>query len=477
MRSIYLRSAFTEISWRPVSVLLAAGTAALLLGVIAGCNRQAPAAPSGVASGDGAKAGPQMPSVATVKPTRNTVRYLIKQPGYNIEAFEQTPVYAKVPGYVRKVNVDMGDRLRTGEVLAELYVPEMEVDVRQKAALVTQADAEVKQAQESAVAAEAGFRSSEAKVKEAEASRLRADAELVRAQSQYERLKQRAGGVISQDQIDELRLGYEAAKANVAEVEAKVKSALATQEESRAKLGKAQADVEVARAHLEVARQNHEYAKAMLGYTKLLAPYDGVVTRRSVDTGDFVQPATSGSSKGEPLFNVERTDILRIFVNVPEMEAYLVRDHAPARVRVPGLQGKEFQGQVTRTAKALDPRSRTLRTEIDLPNPGQLQSGMYVHVTITVEHPNVWTLPASAVVTQGEHTFCYHVENGKAIRTRLKTGIRDGEWVEVLQKQTQSAKPGQEGQWEDFTGSEQVVQKDPGTLRDGQTINVALVEK
>src|SRR5262249_8505656 len=162
--------------------------------------------------------------------------------------------------------------------------------------------------------------------------------------------------------------------------------------------------------------------------------------------------------------------------NVPEMEAYLVRDNAPARVRVQGLQGKEFQGKVTRTAKALDPRSRTLRTEIDLPNPGQLQSGMYVHVTITVEHPNVWTLPASAVVMQGEHTFCYRVENGQALRTPLKTSIRDGEWVEVLQKLMQSAKPGEEGQWEAFTGSEQMVQKDPGTLRDGQTINVALVE-
>src|SRR5206468_1587182 len=131
-------------------------------------------------------------------------------------------------------------------------------------------------------------------------------------------------------------------------------------------------------------------------------PYDGVVTRRHVNTGDFIQPAGAGA-RGAPLFVVSQTDPVRVFVNVPGADAAWVHDGDPVSLRLLGAGGELFRGQVTPNARSLDPQSRTLRTEIDLPNPrGRLLPGMYVQATITVQHPDVWTLPAGAVVTDGD---------------------------------------------------------------------------
>src|SRR5262249_14423895 len=140
--------------------------AGMLLATTAGCNRQSPGIPS-------ASAGPtpaEKPTVTAVRPTKKTLQYTIRQPAYNIEAFEQTPIFAKIAGYIEKVNVDIGDIVHKGDLLALLFVPELQVELKQYEELVRQAAAEVVQAKETALAAEASFRSAEAKVKEAEAS-------------------------------------------------------------------------------------------------------------------------------------------------------------------------------------------------------------------------------------------------------------------------------------------------------------------
>jgi RND family efflux transporter MFP subunit len=412
-----------------------------------------------------------------VKPERTTLRRVVRQPGY-VEAFEQTPIFSKLAGYVRKWHADMGDRVKKGDVLAELRVPEMEVEVKQKEALVQQAEAERRQAQEMAAAAEASLKSAEAKVKEAQSSRLRAEAEYKRTKSQSERLARVGGsGVIDKEAVEEARYGFEAAEAGLAEVEARVKSAQATRDESAAKLSKAKADVSVAEAHLAVARDNQDQAKALLEYATLTAPYDAVVTHRNVNTGDFVQPPTG--TKAEPLYVVERRDVVRVVVEVPEADAAWVAKGAPSRVRVPVLNGQEFAGPVARTSYALDRTSRTLVAEVDLPNPkDRLRPGMYVTATVTAEHPDVMTLPASAVLTQGDVTqgyqsYCFLVSNGRVRRTPVEIGARGTDRVEVLKKQTRPAKSGEEGVWEDFTGQETVVRDNVSALRDGQAVTIA----
>src|SRR5947209_8074267 len=188
-----------------LALLAAAGAA---LGGAAGCQRPTPAAgPPGAADtakADAAKteAAKAEAVVRVVKPRRETVRHPIEQPGFNIEAYEETPLYARISGYVRKWHADIGDEVHRDQVLAELSVPEREVELRQKEAAVRHAGAQVKQAQ---------------------AAVLTAQAQLERARSQYERLRRAGqGGVLAQESVEETRLGFEAARAGLEKARADV---------------------------------------------------------------------------------------------------------------------------------------------------------------------------------------------------------------------------------------------------------------
>jgi multidrug resistance efflux pump len=164
--------------------------------------------------------------VKVVSPQKKDVRRLIERPGYNIEAYERTPLYARIAGYVKKWNVDIGDRVKKDDVLAELYVPEMDVELKQKEASIRQAAEEIKQA---------------------ETNVQRAQADLERAKSQYGRLAKVAkGGVLDKDQVEEYRLSFATAQAALA---------------------KAHADVSVAEARLEVANAARDHVQALLLYT------------------------------------------------------------------------------------------------------------------------------------------------------------------------------------------------------------------
>ncbi len=444
-------------------VLSAGGLCLVMMTSVAGCQHKSDAPRTSATP-----AGPA--SVTVVKPARNTVRRVIDQPG-QIEAFEQTPVYVKIAGYVKAVHKDIGDRVGKGDLLAELWVPEMEEELKQKAALVEQAKAETELAEKAFDAAKASFETAKAMVDVEIAGRMRAEAWVKRWQSEYNRLKTYARSTTDQQQLDETEYQLDAAKAGRAEVEAKVKAAEAGRDESAAKRDKARAEVSASKARHKVAVANHGQMAALLDYAKVPAPFNGVVTLRKVDTNHFVQPA--GGGKAEPLFVVAQINPVRIFIDVPETDAGFVKDRDSARIRIKALQGLELTGKVTRNAWALDYSpakvARTLRTEIDLDNPdGKLRPGMFASVTLTVERAGVWALPATAVVTQGDQTFCFRAEGGKALRTPIQVGLMGGGLVEVLKKQTQPAVGG-EGVWEDLSGTEEIIDK-PGTLTDGQAV-------
>jgi multidrug efflux pump subunit AcrA (membrane-fusion protein) len=368
-----------------------------------------------------------------VKPERKTILHPIEQPGFNIEPFQETPVHSRITGYVQRWYVDIGDRVDEGHVLAVLNVPEMAVELQQKEAAVRQAAAQVEQAK---------------------AAVLTAEAQLRRSQSQYERLE-RVGksGVLDQENVDESKLGFEAA---------------------RAALVKAKADEAAAEARVEVAKASRDYSRTMLQYSEIRAPYLGVVTRRNVSVGDFVQPVAAGGNR-PALFVVSQIDPVRVFVNIPGSDAAWIKDGDPVTLQVQGAGGETLRGSITRNARSLDPQSRTLRTEIDLPNPqGKLLPGMYVQSRIVVTHANVWTVPESAVLTEGNQAVCYRVENGKAIRTPVQIGLRGGGLVEMVMQQTSAESPTAEGTWTPITGDEQIILTSGTPLTNGQPVSSTL---
>jgi RND family efflux transporter MFP subunit len=395
---------------------------------------------------------------------------MIEQPG-NIRAYEETPLFAKLAGYVKTVNVDIGDPVAgpfwvfPGTVLAELSIPELEDEGRQKDALVDQAAAEVEQAKEAVTIAQANVEAAAAQVVEAKAGVTRAQANVARWKSELARVTEMVRSKSLDPQTGaETENQYLSAEAAEAEARARITVAEKAAVKARAEYGKAQQDVKAAEAKHKVAIADAARVDDLLGYRFIRAPFTGVVTRRAVDTGHFVQPV--GGAKAGALFTVVRIDTVRVFVEVPEADAGLVHKGQTAAVSVPALK-RDFKGTVTRTSHSLEPGSRTLRVQIDLPNPDRrLLPGTYATARITAEMPEAWVLPTDAVVKQAEQTVCFLYRDGKAVRLPIKAGRSDGKFTEVLQK------AGPNGTWVDWTGSEDVLSGPANTLTDGQAVEV-----
>lgn len=451
--------------------------AVALLALLPGCGRPQ-AATSSPQAPAAAAPGAAVP-VTLVRPEQKALRRVLEQPAH-VEAFEETPLFARISGYVQKVYVDIGDRVRgpqvdatgkqlqPGQVLAELWVPEMEEELRQKKALVSQAEAEVDQAAAAVAAAEANIATARAMVLEAEAGRDRVEANHKRWLSEHKRLERMARSVLDQQTLDEAMHQLEAAAAARKEVEARVYSAQATARESEAKRDKARADFAAAQARVRVAQADEGRTAALLAYSKVRAPYDGVISSRNIHTGHYLNGTGS-----QALFVVERTDTVRVFVDIPEADAIHVTEDVPAHVRIPVIKDQEFDGKVTRSSWSLHDKARTLRTEIDLSNPqGKLRPGMYAYVTFQATLPSTFTLPAAAVTTQGGESWFFRVEHGKAVRTLARLGAREGPLVQVLKKWRSPAGEGQPGAWEDLTGQEEVAIVSSGALAEGQAVVV-----
>lgn len=422
------------------------------LGVLAlasGCQHQpTPAAPQ----------APLATQVATGKPQRKTISLTTTQPG-QIEAFEQTPLFAKIAGYVEQRFVDIGDPVTKDQVLVRLFVPELHDDLRQREALVAQAQAQVQQAQATVAACKAAVETAESKIVEAEAGVARANAELERWKSEHARIKELAdrGAVtkkLEEETLNELR----SAEASTREATARVQSSRTSRYEAQAHVVQAEADQVAAQARLQVTQADSARAKTMLGYTEVRAPYDGTVTRRMVDTGHFVSPANNAAN--QPLLVVARTDTVRIFVEVPELEAARVDTGDPAIVHVQALEEKEFEAQVVRTSWTLSDSNHSLRAEIDVPNPSNvLRPGMYATVTLRLEEvPDALTVPVTAILREAGRAYCLFVISGKIERRPVSLGLRSGGEVQVLSG---------------LGADELVVLKQPEALRPGQSVQLA----
>jgi RND family efflux transporter MFP subunit len=435
----------------------------LLLAAASGCGDSASATPGTQTARPSAP-----PALNVTHPERQAIQRTIEEPG-QIEAYEQTPIYSKIPGYVSEVCVDMDARVERDQVLARLWVPEMADTVREKQALEAKARAGLEQARTARKVAEAHYRTALALVNQAMSERKRVEADRERWQSEYQRMRELVGtSSIDVRLHDEARNHFKSAVAACEEVETRIKSAEASREESEAQRQKAEADILAAQAHRDVAESQTRQAKTMLAYADIKAPYAGVITRRNVHTGHLRRAVSAGS--GEPLFLMARRDRVRIFVDVPEREAPFVRQGAPVRLRIQALNDREFEAAVTRTSWALDATSRTLRAEIEVANPrDELRPGMYAYAILTAAHSEALTLPAKALLRQDDTYYCWQFVDGKAVRTLVRPGLRTEGRVEILKKRL----PGPDGRWQDFTGREQVLVGDLAALADGQEVSIA----
>lgn len=224
----------------------------------------------------------------------------------------------------------------------------------------------------------------------------------------------------------------------------------------------AKQDVDVAQAAAEGAKQLMERRRTFLSYTKITAPFAGTITARFADPGTLIQSAMNSSSQANPLFTLMDLDTVRVYVSVPQESALLAKPGVPAVLTIKEMPGVEIKSQITRTTESLDPATRTLLVEIDVPNKAyRLQPGTFINATLFLEqHPNALTVPPAAIdpPSNGKPKALFVVDRGTVRRVPIKTGIDDGSWVEVV---------------EGLTGNEDVVVVGKNNLADGQAVTAS----
>ncbi len=419
-------------------------------------------------------------------PLRNIVR-VVGQPSF-IESFERTSIYSKPTAYIQKWIVDIGDKVKKNDVLATLFAPELVEELKTKKAAVVLDQERIALAKEQVEVARADVKAAEAGVKEAEEILKKFQAEVDRWDAEVKKLEREAASVVVDRRIlFESTNQLKSSTATRDKAVATIKRAKAELLFAQASLAKAQVDVRVTEADLKVADSEEKYAKAWVDYLTLKAPFDGVITARNANTFDFVTPTTGDPTAfylspdiapggAAPIYVVDRTDIVRIFVDVPEQDANYVHVGSQATVLAKAYRDEPIPGTVTRVSWALNMKSRTLRVEIDLKNPGsQLLPGIYAYVNLIIERPGVRALPESALSYSGDNAYYWTHEKGHAVRTEVQTGVSDGEWTEVTNRQVLPSEAAQSGKnaWVAITGTEQVILGDLSLLTEGAPVSVA----
>ena len=340
---------------------------------------------------------PVAPRVSVVKAVVVDAGRLLTLPA-GLVANQQTLVYARASGYVSRWLVDIGDRVKKGQLLLMLDTPELDKQLAQARASLSQTVAALAQAQ---------------------ANRDYAYVTARREAALFAKL------LISAQENDQ------------AQTQAAVWNA----------------NVNAAKATVAAQRANVGQLAQLVSFGKVYAPYDGTITRRLVDVGTLVN-AGAGTTAAA-LFEIAATDPMQAYVDVPQVFAPSVRVGADAKISVRNFRGRVFPGRVTRTAGALDPASRTLRTEVDLPNPnGELLAGMYVDVSldVAVSH-QVVRVPSSAIIADSRGVHVAVVDgSGKVHLVAVTTGLDNGSTIELVAG---------------LSGGEQVIAAPPGGVTDG----------
>jgi RND family efflux transporter MFP subunit len=348
---------------------------------------------SGCRGRDSKNQPPPPPSVSVAIVQRGNISHLLSVAG-QFQAYQVVDVHAKVSGYVRHIYVDIGDRVHAGQTLATLEVPELNAQYRS-----TQSEA---------------LRSQDA-ISAAQHQLSRAKALHTAVQANYDRLneasKQRPGLIAAQE-LDNARSQAEA-----------------TQEQMDA----AVSELAAARQGANAATADQQRVGALQSYTNVIAPLDGVVAWRYADTGVLIQEGTSSDTQSMPLVKLAQSNLLRLRVPVPEDAVRYVHEGDVMQIRVDALD-QSFNGKVVRFTRNLDLNTRTMETEVDVPNPTlAITPGMYANAYLQLAHKeNVLTVPVTAVQGSGNSGTVFVLNANNQIEQRtVQLGLRGSTLVEV----------------------------------------------
>jgi RND family efflux transporter MFP subunit len=360
-----------------------------------------------------------VPAVEVVRPTLGGAPRTTTQPA-TVEAYESVKLFAYVSGYLKEQTVDIGSFVTRGQVLAKIAVPDLEAQVKQHRQAVKQAEARLKQMQEHLKCARADLEMAEATITQASANLKSAQARRRFREKQYNRLHALwKTGSIEEKVVDEAEDRWTASVEAVNAAEAAVVTARANRTSAAAKIEQALADVGEADARIGVEKALLENAEVKVGFATIRAPFNGVITQRSMFPNDFVRAATESGSIA-PLLTVARTDKMRVVVQIPDRDVPYADPGDPATIEIDALGNQTFEGKLSRKSNAEDPQTRTMRVEIDLENSraawwwggqDQIQPGMYGTATILLDpFANLVAIPSDCLVNStGAHSASVYV--------------------------------------------------------------------
>ncbi|HWB31695.1 MAG TPA: efflux RND transporter periplasmic adaptor subunit [Acidobacteriaceae bacterium] len=344
------------------------------------------------------------PQAASVVPvTRGSVASSLTVAG-QFEPYQEVELHAKVSGYIRWIKVDIGDRVSKGEVLATLEVPELEDQLQGSQAQVRHSQSEILRAKSEVASDEANYSA---------------------LHSEFTRLSQAARqrpGLIAEQELDDAR---------------------AKDQQAAAQVAVAKAALDAMQQQLSVSQADSHRVQTLANYQQIISPFNGVVTMRYADTGSLIQAGTSSNTQSMPVVQVAQSDLLRLRMPVPESDVPYIHEGGPVQIKV-SATGQTFAGKIVRFARALDSSTRTMLTEVDVPNPKlTLSPGMYAEATIQLQQqPDALVLPAQAVVQNGTQSYVLvvdrdnHVERREvtlgiqtADKTQIASGLHEGEQV------------------------------------------------
>jgi RND family efflux transporter MFP subunit len=340
--------------------------------------------------------------VVTPKPSAASIDLVLPA---DVQAFQSTSIFARTNGYLKPLppGIDIGAKVKAGQLLAEISAPEVDAELEQAKAALEAAQVNV------------GRSTNEFNLRNATFER-------------YTGLSKTGG--VTQQQLDEKRADYNIANSNL----------------------------KAANAAVSVAQANVKRLTEMQGFQRIVAPFDGVISVRNFDPGALI--SVSGNGSGREMFRIVASDKLRVFVNVPQTYATEVRSDQPADLLVRNYPGKPFTGTVARSTDVIDPATRTLRVEVDIPNPqGQLYAGMWGQVRFKIhqQKPPV-VLPTSALVFSPDGMKVATVAEGDKIAFKHVTVGRDfGTEAEIA---------------EGLTATDRVVTNPGERLADGVEVKV-----